>query len=142
MRSGGAQEGTQQHERTSMNARWTIDQAPDGATEVAVTGDVDMAVEHDLHSAVSDCAEAASRTGRRVRIDLAGVEFMDSAGLRSLMRLHMDHGDVVTIGPVSGQVARLFEIAGVAEWLMSPAPSAASSSRPGPADAGDDAGGM
>jgi anti-sigma B factor antagonist len=102
-----------------MNARWTIDQAPDGVTQVAVSGDVDMAVEHDLHAAVSDCAEAASRTGRRVRIDLAGVEFMDSAGLRSLMRLHMDHGDVVTIGSVSGQVARLFEIAGVADWLMS-----------------------
>lgn len=128
-----------------MNARWTIDQTPDGVTEVAVSGDVDMAVEHDLHAAVSDCAVAASRTGTRVRIDLAGVEFMDSAGLRSLMRLHMDHGNVVSIGSVSGQVARLFEIAGVSEWLMSPdssAASAASTSRPGSTDAGDDARGV
>jgi anti-sigma B factor antagonist len=118
MRLDGAQEGRQHDERTSMNARWTIDQAADGVTEVAVSGDVDMAVEHDLHAAVRKCAEEALRAGRRVRIDLGGVEFMDSAGLRSLMRLHMEHGDVVSIGSVSGQVARLFEIAGVSEWLM------------------------
>jgi anti-sigma B factor antagonist len=125
-----------------MNARWTIDRARDGTTEVAVSGDVDMAVEHDLHAAVRECAQAAVRDGRRVRIDLGGVEFMDSAGLRSLMRLHMEHGDVVSIGSVSGQVARLFEIAGVSDLLMSTGSSGGHASTEPDTRSGDGAGTM
>lgn len=115
-----------------MNARWSVEQRDDGTAVVRVTGDVDMAVEEALHTAVLDCAEAASRSGGTVDIDLDGVEFMDSAGLRSLMRLHIEHGDVITIRRVSSPVARLFEIAGVADWLM-----AGASGEPGTDDRDD-----
>lgn len=103
-----------------MNARWTISQARGGVREFAISGDIDMAVEDELDAALRACAHEAARRGAMVRIDLSAVEFMDSAGLRSLMRLHIDHGAVTRIVSVSGPVARLFEVAGVGDWLMSP----------------------
>jgi anti-anti-sigma factor len=101
-----------------MDVRWTVETVADGTTEVVVHGDVDMAVEEMLHAVLHDCAAAAYDRGCRVRINLTNVSFMDSAGLRSLMRLHIDHGGVITISEVSAPVARLFEVAGVVDWLL------------------------
>lgn len=101
-----------------MEVRWTVDAGADGVTEVRVEGDVDMAVEDQLHDALSECIAARSALGGVVTIDLSDVGFMDSAGLRSLMRLHVEHGDAIAISRVSGPVARLFEVAGVADWLL------------------------
>jgi anti-anti-sigma factor len=56
--------------------------------------------------------------GRPVRVDLRGVTFMDSAGLRSLMRLHLAHGAALQIDGVSEPVGRLFAVAGIGHVLM------------------------
>lgn len=101
-----------------MDVRWSVGTGADGTTEVVVRGDVDMAVEDALHAALHECITAEAEHGRTVRIDLGDVGFMDSAGLRSLMRLHLEHGDAIVISRVSGPVARLFEVAGVADWLL------------------------
>lgn len=101
-----------------MDARWRIVIGADGATEVLVEGDVDMAVEDALHTALTECIHDEAARGRTLGIDLSRVGFMDSAGLRSLMRLHLDHAGAIAINKVSEPVARLFEVAGVAEWLL------------------------
>lgn len=101
-----------------MDVRWSVGTGADGTTEVVVHGDVDMSIEDALHAALHECATQAVERGRTVRIDLADVSFMDSAGLRSLMRLHIEHGAAVAISRVSGPVERLFEVAGVGDWLL------------------------
>ena len=78
----------------------------------------DDRVEDALHAALADCIADQAASGRTLGIDLSRVGFMDSAGLRSLMRLHLDHAGAVAISKVSPPVARLFEVAGVAEWLL------------------------
>lgn len=53
---------------------------------------------------------------RRVVIDLAGLEFADSAGLRCLLAaaaLSRSDGDALRIIEPGGQVSRLFEVTGV-----------------------------
>ena len=55
-----------------------------------------------------------------VRLDLAGVEFMDSAGLRTLIAAHQscaDAGGALVLLNPSRAVARLFEVAGVTEYF-------------------------
>ena len=101
-----------------MDMTWTVEVGANGATHVTVHGDVDMSVERELHEALTTCIDAEIVRGGVVHVDLSGVRFMDSAGLRSLMRLHVDHGDTVSITEASAPVARLFELAGVAEWLL------------------------
>jgi anti-anti-sigma factor len=104
-----------------MNANWTFDQRTDGVVGVDVVGDVDMAAEEPFVDAV-----VALFDGRATRldVDLANVEFMDSAGLRALMRLRQDFADRILVTRVSPAVERLFAVAGVTEWLM-PGPTAA-----------------
>ena len=54
----------------------------------------------------------------RLEIDLTNVDFMDSAGLRTLMRLRHDFAERIQVVAVSAAVRRLFAVAGVTEWLM------------------------
>ena len=58
---------------------------------------------------------------RTCEIDLSGVSFIDSSGVRALMRLVRSFGPRVTVGPVSDSVRRVLEIAGVREWLSTAA---------------------
>lgn len=59
-------------------------------------------------------------TGERVEIDLAGVDFIDSSGLRILIDAHQRAeraGRRLVIVEPSAVARRLFEIAGVAAFL-------------------------
>jgi anti-sigma B factor antagonist len=98
-----------------MMANWTFEHHGDGAVGVSVVGDVDMAAEEPFTTAVVALFDGGTT---RLEIDLTNVEFMDSAGLRTLMRLRHDYGDRVDVVAVSAAVRRLFEVAGVTEWLM------------------------
>jgi anti-anti-sigma factor len=98
-----------------MNANWTFDHRSDGTIGMEVVGDVDMAAEEPIVSAVA--ALFAGGTDR-IEVDLTNVEFMDSAGLRTLMRLRHEFADRIHVAAVSPAVRRLFAVAGVTEWLM------------------------
>jgi anti-sigma B factor antagonist len=80
--------------------------------------------ELDLATAVELCArvDAARRAGRkRLLIDLTGLEFCDSSGLRALIRaaeeVRASAGRLVVVPPEAGAVARLFALAGADELL-------------------------
>lgn len=75
--------------------------------------------EIDAHTAPS-LAAAIDAAGDSVTIDLAGVEFVDSSGLRVLIDAHQrlaEQGGGLTIASPSGAVTRLFEISGVDDYL-------------------------
>ena len=46
-------------------------------------------------------------------IDLHGVEFIDSSGVRALLRLRVHHPGRVTVSRASDPVRRVLDIAGV-----------------------------
>lgn len=117
-----------------MMANWTFEHRGNRVVGMDVVGDVDMAAEEPFVAAVVALFEGGTD---RLEIDLTNVEFMDSAGLRTLMRLRHDFADRIQVVAVSAAVRRLFDVAGVTEWLMpggAPAPTAdVAESEPGAA---------
>jgi anti-anti-sigma factor len=86
-----------------MSTRLDISVASVGEWHVAtVSGELDMASSSDLEAA---CALPSGD----VAVDLAGVEFIDSSGLASLLRLSSGDGRFVVLNP-SDVVLRLFEL--------------------------------
>lgn len=89
---------------------------------LAITSDgsrVSAAGEIDAHTA-PNLAAAIQRAGSTVSLDLSGIEFVDSSGLRVLIDEHQrltDAGGGLTIVAPSEAVSRLFEISGVADYL-------------------------
>lgn len=85
-----------------------LEQSP-GTTVVVVSGELD------LETAPQLTAVAEGTTGLRLIIDMSGVSFVDSAGLRSLLRLRtlreLTHR--VAIRNPSEPVVRLLKLAGV-----------------------------
>ena len=82
-------------------------------------GRLTVSGEIDAHTAPS-LAAAIDAAGPDVTIDLSGVEFIDSSGLRVLIDAHQrlaDDGGGLTIAAPSEAVTRLFEISGVDDYL-------------------------
>lgn len=82
---------------------------------IVATGEVDASSADALADRLG-----ALRGAQAVRLDLAGVEFMDSAGLRTLIAAHQscaDAGGALVLLNPSRAVARLFEVAGVNEYF-------------------------
>jgi anti-sigma B factor antagonist len=73
-----------------------------------VDGELDAAVEDDFFAAVD--AALTDHDIKRLVIDLGKVEFLDSSGLRALLRVVKLHGDRVVLGPTSTAVKRLLEL--------------------------------
>jgi anti-sigma B factor antagonist len=98
-------------------------EAADGTT-VTVRGEVDAHTADTLRHHLEGLG-----AGAVVRLDLAGVGFMDSSGLRVLIaakRRAAEGGGDVTVVAASRPLTRLFEIAGVADHLGLDAGSSAS----------------
>ncbi len=77
------------------------------------SGEIDAHTAPKLASAIDEAAPT-------VRLDLSGVDFVDSSGLRVLIDAHQrmaDQGGGLTIAAPSPAVTRLFEISGVADYL-------------------------
>ena len=80
---------------------------------VRVRGEVDLATAGDLATSIA----AASADGPLV-IDLSGVSFMDSSGLRELLMVADERGErLAVVVEADSAVGRLFAIAEVADRL-------------------------
>lgn len=81
---------------------------------IAVSGDIDA------HTAPDVAAAISKSSVDRLVIDLAGVDFVDSSGLRVFIEAHQTRGDegrsLVLANP-SPVVRRLLDIAGVDTYL-------------------------
>ena len=91
-------------------------------TLVITPNDTGFAVdgEIDAHSAPTIAAAIAECDADPLMIDLSGVNFVDSSGLRVLIEAHQTRqaaGRSMTLVRPSHVVSRLFDIAGVGEYL-------------------------
>jgi anti-anti-sigma factor len=87
-----------------------------GRIVYALSGDIDMITSEDLVARVRELADGSAP----LDLDLAGVGFMDSTGLRSLFRLHdiatANGGRLRPLRP-SDRIMRLLEMTGTADQL-------------------------
>jgi anti-anti-sigma factor len=82
---------------------------------LVLSGELDMAAEDELETAIVSCANAA-----RLTLDLSQVTFMDSTGVTLILLaddLCKAHGIVFALVPGPAQVQRVLEIAGVLDRL-------------------------
>lgn len=91
-----------------------------GRATVAATGQLDMATAPELDRAVTQAREEGAT---EVVVDLAGVDFLDSAGVRVLVhqaRELKQTGGRLYLQGAREWVARVLEITGVADFLGAP----------------------
>ncbi len=85
---------------------------------IALRGELDVATAPALASAI-DMARAHGL--RRILVDLTGVEFCDSTGLRALIgaaqELRIARGRLTVVCPDEGPVSRLLGLTGMRETL-------------------------
>jgi anti-sigma B factor antagonist len=80
----------------------------------AVVGEIDA------HTAPAITEAVTQTTSSSLEIDLSGVDFVDSSGLRALIEAHQrfeSNGGSLTLVRPSSVVARLFDISGVGDYL-------------------------
>jgi anti-anti-sigma factor len=85
----------------------------DGALQLALRGELDMAVADALTQRLGELKQRRAT----VRLNLAGLDFMDSSGLRVVMRALVDSRQdgwrLEIADELSEPVARLIDLAGV-----------------------------
>jgi anti-anti-sigma factor len=91
----------------------------DGIRLLEVFGELDLATAPRLCALLD---EARRQRVRRLAVDLTGVDFCDSTGLRALMgastELRVGGGRLAIAALPGGAVARLFDIVGARETLQ------------------------
>ena len=75
-------------------------------TRVTVTGDVDLATAGDLRDQLGPALEDAAVHGAGLLLDLRGVGYLDSSGLRLLAAMARDLGEALVLVAPSGTAAR------------------------------------
>jgi anti-sigma B factor antagonist len=87
----------------------------DSAPMLAVRGEIDVAVAKRLSKELDSLADAASARDGRAVVDLSGVGFIDSSGVRELLkaqrRLQSEGGELVLRAP-SAPCRRVLEVSG------------------------------
>ena len=89
----------------------------DGTVAYVLKGELDMAGGEALVRRVTELAAASSGP---VEIDMAEVEFIDSSGVRALLRLHeaaASSGRRMRVRNLTPDVQRLLDLIGVTELL-------------------------
>ena len=84
---------------------------------VALAGELDIAAAPEVTSLMGGVVEGIHTA---VLLDIEGITFMDSAGLRCVLvceRLCRDAGVAFALTPGSPRIRRLFEVAGLLSWL-------------------------
>jgi anti-anti-sigma factor len=82
----------------------------DGHREIAVQGELDLAVAGQLQEALARCR------AEKVTIDLAACEFIDSTGIAVIVyasRMATEDGRGVVVHSASSQVLRVLDISGL-----------------------------
>jgi anti-sigma B factor antagonist len=90
----------------------TVAEADDGIA-VSVRGEVDI---HTCAELEKTLTELADRGIRRITVDLSGVAFIDSSGLRALVVGHkalQGQGGTLVVANPSATTARLLEVTGL-----------------------------
>jgi anti-anti-sigma factor len=80
-----------------------VDDGPDGLV-LRISGELDLVSEPQLNQAL------AQLEGRAATLDLSGLAFMDSTGLRTLLGAAREYPDVKLQGPLQPPVQRLLEL--------------------------------
>jgi anti-sigma B factor antagonist len=83
-----------------------------------VEGEIDLAAVDGFEGAIAALSDRCA--GGDAAIDMADVSFLDSSGLRMLMKAHqqwVDAGATLTIVNPSSAVARIIEITGLVDTL-------------------------
>ena len=97
-----------------MAANWSVRPEPDGTRRVVVAGELDLA---DEETFVVDVGALLRDGDGTVLLDLDAVEFIDSSGVRAILRLHLDQPERVRLVTVSDAVNRVLRIAGLTDVL-------------------------
>ena len=108
--SDKAQDATQRFALVSRRAEQSL--------EVAIAGELDMAATFKLEPELDRLLDAPGL--RRVECDLAGLSFVDSAGLGLLLALReraRDRGIAMTVVSVSAPLRRILEVSGIGAVL-------------------------
>ncbi len=94
----------------------TIESTSDDRDSVVlvVEGELDPSTSPQLAERLEDDVVA----GRTVVLDLSGVQFVDSSGLRTLIGASSRLGDRLVIRQPSAVVTRLFELTGIADHFV------------------------
>ena len=97
---------------------FSFEATADGArTLVALEGEIDAYTSPRLTQGFAELGDVA---GRHVVVDLAGVGFVDSAGLSALvasLQALREDGGAVSLRSVSRQLTKLFEITGLSRMF-------------------------
>lgn len=98
------------------SVRTSVQRLNGGVTVLAVVGDIDMATAPAFAEALS---AARALSGAALIVDLTGVEFMGSAGLRVLVEAHQDTSDSTSVAVVAVTTAtrRPIEVTGLDDLL-------------------------
>lgn len=107
---------TESFEGHARGFSWKAD-AREGILTILLKGELDLAV---TAEGGQEVVALAARDERIVVVDLRGVSFMDSSGLRFLVSMRQDvekRGGRFLLGGLSGPVRRLFDIAGLSRWF-------------------------
>lgn len=97
--------------------RTTVEQIGDLSWRITVSGEVDAATSDQLSDVI---APLAAEPNSSVVVNLSEVSFMDSSGLRALIRganEARDSGGSLVLATVSPPVMRLLEITGLVDQL-------------------------
>lgn len=92
-----------------MPSRFKLTEAEiaDGCREIAVEGELDLAVSDRLQQAIDDCG------ADRILIDLGPCQFIDSTGIFLILRAHRAGDPQLLVHSPRSQVLRLFEVTGL-----------------------------
>jgi anti-anti-sigma factor len=89
----------------------------DGRAVVVIRGELDLATAPELDAAIQERLDR----GQDVVVDLRELQFMDSTGLRVLVRAHARAGEQgrfsIVRPPPGGPIAKILAIAGVESQL-------------------------
>jgi anti-anti-sigma factor len=86
-----------------------------GGHRLALSGELDLAAAYDLETALS----RVCGSGGQIELDLRGVTFMDSMGMRSLLTARdmcSEHGSELSVIAGEGQ-RKMLEVTGLIEAL-------------------------
>jgi len=100
----------------SGSLRWSVDRQQ-GLVTVALDGELDLASVDELEQ---ELAALANDGATVTAIDLTGLEFMDSTGLRLLARmqkLHMESGSRFLLGRPGPAVLRVLHVSGLVDFF-------------------------